>query len=156
MAKRDDAIRPPWAVHESAFVEICTRCDECVQHCPEHIIKKGCGGFPEIDFHSGGCNFCGKCAEVCQDGALDKSKAARPWALLATVSNSCISRHGVTCRACGDACDEQAILFKIESRGVSIPIIDESKCTGCGYCLKPCPVDAVKFKESTEGENLCL
>lgn len=156
MAKQGDPIRPPWALLEPKFIEICTRCSECVRHCPEHILKKGSGGFPEIDFHISGCVFCGQCVEVCTEAALVKQENARPWGLLATVSDSCISLHGVTCRACGDACDEQAILFKIESRGVSTPMIDESKCTGCGFCLKPCPVDAMKFKDSTEGEKRCL
>lgn len=151
-AKRGDPIRPPWALPELNFIDTCSRCSECVTICPERIIQKGSGGFPEINFDDGGCSFCGKCVDVCKDGALVKEEEGRPWGVVARVSDACISLHGVTCRACGDSCDEQAILFKIESRGVSRPIIDNSKCTGCGYCLKPCPVDALKFKDSREGE----
>lgn len=150
--RREEIIRPPWALPESRFVDTCSRCSACVEICPERIIKRGSGGFPEIDFHQNGCNFCGKCVTVCRDGALQKQPDQLPWRRAAVVAQSCISLHGVTCRACGDYCNEQAILFKIESRGVARPIVDETKCTGCGYCVKPCPVDAVKIKEMTEDE----
>ncbi len=147
--KKNPPLRPPWALAESKFIQICTRCSDCKDICPELIIQSGSGKFPEVNFHqgNGGCTFCGKCVEVCKDDALAKHEGEAPWLIVATISPACISLHGVTCRACGDSCDEQAILFKIESGGVSRPIIDESKCTGCGYCLKPCPVDAVQFKE---------
>lgn len=64
-------VRPPWAHAEEQFVEQCSRCDDCIKQCPSAIIKRGSGGFPEIDFNEGECDFCGKCEVACQVDALD-------------------------------------------------------------------------------------
>ena len=120
-----------------------------MDQCPEKIIQRGSGGFPEINFHTGngGCSFCRKCVDHCETSALSSEAGQAPWQMVATITTSCISMAGVTCRSCGDACEQQAILFKIEPKGVATPIIDQARCTGCGYCLKSCPVEAVKFTQ---------
>lgn len=156
IASRQQPIRPPWALAEAQFIEACTRCDECIKACPEQIIAVGSGGYPVLNFQENGCTFCGRCLEVCQEGALVKRENLPPWPYQAVIADDCLSRRGVSCRACGDACDEQAIRFKIESGGVSIPIIDDTLCTGCGFCLRPCPVNVISLRDSNKGEKQCL
>jgi ferredoxin-type protein NapF len=66
--------------------------------------------------------------------------ALRPRAALARVQPSCLESSGVVCRACRDACDERAIAFQARP---APPLIDPSRCTGCGACAKVCPASAI-------------
>ncbi len=64
--------RPPWAIPENYFVDYCTRCDKCVDACFDELIVKGRGGYPQMDFSKGGCDFCEDCLTVCESNALKK------------------------------------------------------------------------------------
>lgn len=58
-------------------------------------------------------------------------------------SNICIEFKGISCRRCGEVCDQSAIAFKLAGRGLYKPVIDINQCTLCGECLKICPVNAM-------------
>ncbi|MCB1735695.1 MAG: 4Fe-4S dicluster domain-containing protein [Gammaproteobacteria bacterium] len=90
--------RPPWALTEAEFVARCTRCDLCVQACPERVLQRGDGGFPEIVFTHGGCDFCAECAAVCEPRALDRDRRGAAFGWVATIGDACLSRRGVECR----------------------------------------------------------
>lgn len=149
--------RPPWAVDEAAFALACTPACEnaCVDACPERILVSAAGGRPEIRFERGECTFCAACVEVCPSGALTLENAdgakRQPWALRAIVTNRCLAIAGVTCRACGEACAEEAIDFKLGLNGKAFPTIDDALCTGCGGCVRPCPVGAVCLEDPSQG-----
>ena len=68
-------IRPPWALSDSDFTEICTGCGDCIPACPRKILVKGRAGYPVIDFALGGCDFCGACANACPEPSLFYSQA---------------------------------------------------------------------------------
>lgn len=138
-------MRPPWALGEAEFQDICTGCDACIDACPPAILKKARAGYPVVDFTNAGCTFCGDCVSACRPKALVRNTDGRPWTLLATVAPSCLSAKGTMCRMCGDRCDAQAITFKLALGGKSNPIIDALLCTGCGDCITPCPVDAINM-----------
>lgn len=139
------AIRPPWALTAYDFINACSRCDECVDKCPEKIIVKDENSFPIVDFGLGGCTFCQECVAACDDGALSTGHPEQlPWGLKADISNDCISLHAVTCRSCADSCEEEAISFRSQVGGISLPEINTTSCTGCGFCLATCPVTAIK------------
>lgn len=153
-SKKPETIRPPWAIAEFDFVNTCTRCTECVDKCPENIIVKAEDGFPVINFDLGGCSFCQECVAVCDDKALSISSTEyRPWDLKADINNDCISLHGVMCRSCADSCDEDAITFQYRVGGVSLPEINQESCTGCGFCVVTCPVDAIKISKDKTQED---
>lgn len=141
------AMRPPWSLPEGLFTSSCSRCDECRKVCPEHIIKKGRGGFPEIDFSLGECLFCGDCVTHCGEGALtrDVNEGLAPWFMKARISERCLAHAGVVCITCGEQCESRAIQFMPLVGGVSIPDINEVACTGCGACFRPCPVRAIEM-----------
>ena len=139
-------IRPPWAISESDFQELCTGCNACIDRCPTSILKKARGGYPIVVFDNDQCTFCGDCAEVCKPRALRREEGNPPWTLVASVNSSCLSSAGVTCRICGDYCDARAIAFKIAVGGKATPVIERSLCTGCGACIAPCPVRAIRIQ----------
>lgn len=153
-----DTIRPPWAISGTAFTEKCTRCDECIKACPEKIIYRGDGGYPEVSFQHKECTFCAECVSACQAGAFEKIPSNQSeeetinqaWDLQISFDSSCLSLNAIVCRACADNCDEEAINFKLKLRGFSEPQFSQKDCTGCGACISVCPVRAVKIKPTVD------
>ena len=167
--------RPPWAVPEQYFVDFCTRCDRCIEACFDELIIRGRGGYPQMDFNRGGCDFCEDCLNVCDAGALKKlplsgdlpannnnsnnrealsesADEARsesflpPWHIKASIDlNNCLSMNATICRSCGESCDDEAIKFNLKLGGIAEPVLNTEACTGCGACLSVCPVQAVKL-----------
>lgn len=73
-------------------------------------------------------------------------------AQVAQLNGRCISVQGVTCRLCGDACEPAALRFRLLTGGRSLPVIDETRCTGCGECITPCPVAALSLVPAAPAE----
>lgn len=138
-------LRPPWALPESDFADRCTRCGDCIAACPTRILVVEAGGYPGVDFQRGECTFCGDCATACRTGAL--VGGGTPWRLSVLISESCLPRHGVECRGCQDACPSAAIRFQPRLGGPALPAVDAERCTGCGACAAPCPVQAIALKQ---------
>ncbi|SHJ50528.1 ferredoxin-type protein NapF [Shimia gijangensis] len=146
-------MRPFGAIAEQTFHNTCTSCGDCVSACPESILFKGEGGLPYVNFSQDGCTFCGDCIEACETGAL---VADQPWLWSASIASTCLSEKGVQCRTCQDHCDERAIRFQLVPGGREKLELNSSLCTGCGYCVAPCPVNAIsltQFTPSTEASR---
>jgi len=145
-------IRPPWSGSEAAFRTKCSRCDDCIDACPQFIISRDDDGYPLINFTHSGCTYCEKCVESCRTGALQRiySDIEQAWNHTMHISDHCLSFSGVLCRACGDHCETRAISFTLLSQGRSLPEIYKKSCTGCGQCITVCPTDAISIHETIE------
>ncbi len=141
--------RPPWAISEARFDDTCTNCGDCIHVCPTNILSFGSGRLPIVDFTDNECTFCGKCEMICEANALDKQDeqhtSQHAWNLSVTISDKCLSMRRITCRTCGDRCENGAIQFQLEVGGKATPQLSLDDCTGCGACIAPCPVDAIQI-----------
>lgn len=148
-SQSQSVFRPPWAEREAVFTELCSRCDDCIGVCPEKLLVRGSGGFPEADFRRGRCSFCGLCVQACKTGALRPLGETRGWAWTHRPSfgSGCLAVQGTVCRTCGDVCDSGAIAFRLARGGRSYPELDQSRCNGCGACVGLCPVGAVSLQQ---------
>lgn len=145
----EKALRPPWAVDESQFVESCNSCGECITACPASILVKARAGFPVVNFSNGECVFCGDCVAACQTGALRQTNDPDevPWKLKAVIADNCITYQSVVCRSCAEQCESRAIAFQLSAGRVPQPLLANEKCNGCGACVAICPVDAISVEK---------
>ncbi len=157
---RARALRPPWALPESGFVEHCTRCGDCIGACSRRILEKGRGGFPQVNFTWGECTFCGDCVRACAAGAFaaapQQTASLVPWFARAVIDAGCLAMRGIECRSCGDQCPAGVIRFRLVVGGGAMPELDDTACTGCGACFAVCPVQAINIRETSPGREMQL
>jgi len=140
-------VRPPYGRDESLFQSECPACESkaCVTSCDEKILFVTEEGTPAVTFARSGCTFCDACAEVCEEGVLSlehEADAAFLNAVFKISLEACVAHHGVICYACKEPCIDDAILFN----GMFNPVIDNEKCTACGFCLSRCPTQAIGYE----------
>ncbi len=138
-------VRPPWAIDENNFIEVCDRCAECVRQCPRNIIHLADGGFPELNFSHAGCDFCKVCEAVCKTNAIN-ANTFTALNLYAEINTECFSNRGVICRSCGEVCPGRAIRFQHVVGGLTQTIMNSDLCNGCGECVSICPAHAITIK----------
>lgn len=137
-------LRPPWSRADDIFTDSCSLCGDCFKACPTNIIVPGRAGYPILDFTRGACTFCAGCRDICpNDCFFVRSEHQEPWALEARIGKSCVELSGVACRVCQDACEQDAIRFRPVAGGRSQPAVVSERCTGCGACVRGCPVRAI-------------
>ena len=139
-------VRPPYSIDESLFLSRCIECEDkaCRASCEEEIIVIKADGTPTLNLTKRGCTFCDECAKACDKGVLSLKEGKGEWinAKFTIHIDSCMAHHGVICFACKEPCIDDAIIFE----GMFNPIIDESRCTGCGFCMGRCPVMAISYE----------
>jgi len=134
--------RMPWQVDEAHFIDHCSRCEACIQACPEQIVVKGDGGFPTLDFQRGECTFCQACVSACPQPVF-RPVTEPAWQQSAALKAGCLAEQGVMCRGCQDSCEPEAIVFPPRRAAISQPEIHTDLCTGCGACVSVCPSNAI-------------
>jgi len=86
---------------------------------------------------TGFCNFCRLCIDNCPTGALQSFDPETQWIGEAVIDPYlCIAFEKLGgCEKCADYCPFEAITID-ENR---LPVVDPSKCNGCGVCVNICP-----------------
>jgi MauM/NapG family ferredoxin protein len=159
-------LRPPGALDEFDFLVACTRCDKCLQACPQgSIFRAGpqavlAAGTPVLEPRVMPCYLCSNlpCITACPEGALvwpritvgerdlDGPAAVR----LGTArvrKGRCLTwgkddRPAEACRICVDRCPYPDVAIRMgepDADGIAHPEVLAEACTGCGLCTFGCP-----------------
>ncbi|MGM0558993.1 MAG: 4Fe-4S dicluster domain-containing protein, partial [Myxococcota bacterium] len=104
-------LRPPGAVAEHQFLELCTRCDACLDACPHGSITlaphrfKDAAGTPMIDAFDAPCHMCEDmpCISACDTGALDPN-LPRKIGIAHLQTYNCLAHNSTICTVCEERC----------------------------------------------------
>lgn len=158
-------IRPPGALPEKNFLQLCQRCGLCMKACPTNAInptlaEAGMAGFwtPHLIMTLGYCEYtCTLCSSVCPTGAIReisaKEKIERPIKIgVAYVDRGrCLPWSGNgPCIVCQELCPTSPKAIYLRKEVVpgpdhvpmpgNVPYVDLKGCVGCGICENKCPV----------------
>lgn len=138
-------VRPPGAISEEQFLIKCTRCNDCVNACPHNAIFKPSftsvgiyGDTPFLDLKHQACFYCEDfpCITSCKSGALIQESDLLKIGIAKFDDQHCLVSQGQYCDYCAKSCPSGIDALKIGNDRK--PIIDESKCVGCGKCEYIC------------------
>ncbi len=137
--------RPPWAIPEHYFVDFCTRCDQCIEACFDELIVRGRGGYPQMDFNRGGCDFCEDCLNVCEAGALKKlpQKLLLSGDLPANKNNS--NKREALSEPTDEAGSESFLPPWYIKASIDLNNCLSMNATICRSCGESCDDEAIKF-----------
>lgn len=135
-------LRPPGAIHESAFLAGCTRCNECINACPYDAIvhaparMREAAGTPMIDPDRQACMMCADlpCVSACEPDVLSRLVTVA-MGTAKVVAQTCLAHQGTTCTACSEQCPVPDAIEVVNGK----PTVQEEVCTGCGVCRYVCP-----------------
>jgi ferredoxin-type protein NapG len=163
-------VRPPGVIGEDRFLMSCIRCEACADVCPVRgigiahvtdglqntgtpVLTGYCMVFRGLDNPSpaststwksnalarGQEETCYECISVCPSGALQPVTVNQLRMGTAVVDKDrCLAYlHGVCGYPCAKTCPFDAISI------ANGPVVDETKCVGCGQCDYVCVARAV-------------
>ena len=146
-------IKPAGALSIKHFSQHCTACQLCVSACPNDVLRPSSDLTrfmqPEMSYEKGYCRpECNKCSQVCPTGAIqpiqleDKSSTQIGHAVWIR-ENCLVETKGVKCGSCATHCPVAAIQMvqkdPDDPNSLKIPVVNESRCIGCGACENLCP-----------------
>ena len=175
-------IRPPGALAEVEFLELCQRCGLCMKVCPTNVInptlaEAGLAGFwtPRLIMTHGYCEFtCTLCGSVCPTGAIreitTQEKIEQPIKIGSAYIDRgrCLPWSGnAPCIVCQEVCPTSPKAIYLQenvvaapdkkSLKVQLPFVDLKRCVGCGICENKCPVRGLPaIRNIAAGESRSL
>ena len=160
---------------EQEFLQLCIRCGECLQVCPNNVLQaegfqQGLEGLwtPRVVPDWAGCeSSCNACGQVCPTGAiralsLSEKQVARIGLAIVNQQTCLPLANRQACQLCVDECNAagyRAIEFMrvhtqadsagnpVEGTGFLAPIVSANRCVGCGLCQTRCHGINVKEKK---------
>ena len=173
----DNLIRPPGAIDESIFSEICAKCGSCMKVCYTSgiqpvMFESGLDSIftPRMDFDHGFCGYeCNDCGNVCPTGAITplqlEIKRKVVIGIVETNHDTCWPwAEKKACLTCEEFCPIPEKAIELEDRPIiledgtpdiiKLPHVVKENCIGCGICQRQCPVTPVKaIRIIHEGET---
>jgi len=161
-----DAIRPPGALDEDAFLGACIRCGLCVRDCPYDTLSLATAGddvalgTPFFTARNIPCEMCQDipCIKACPTGALDHGMDniddARMGLAVVIDQEACIAFQGLRCEVCFNICPIRGKAIDLDMRhnkrsgkhALFIPVVHSNSCTGCGKCEQACILEEAAIK----------
>ncbi|MBW1808161.1 MAG: 4Fe-4S binding protein [Deltaproteobacteria bacterium] len=160
-------VRAPGSLPEHEFLSRCLRCGECMRACLTNVIqpdwyRAGFEGLwaPYMSLRHAACEqTCNVCGQVCPTEAIRPlSLKEKQYAKIGTavvIRDRCLPwSQDHRCLICDEQCPYNAIVFHHDSsHHVGLPVVNASKCNGCGQCEDKCPiVGEAAIQVSPEGE----
>ena len=152
-AERATPITPPGAFSAQHFAQHCTGCQLCVAQCPNGVLRPSTSLLtmmqPVMSFERGFCRpECTRCSEVCPTDAINPITRADKSAIqighAVWIRKNCVPlTDGVECGNCARHCPTGAITMvpyvAADPSSPKVPVVNESRCIGCGACEYHCP-----------------
>ena len=144
--------RPPGATVR--FLELCTKCNDCVTACPAWAIRVAAdgeqeAGYPQTEPNNTACAVCEDplpCVVACETGALAATPRKSIRLGLARLdADLCVVPQGQACDFCVVYCPVPEDAIRMTEGG---PMIIPAGCTGCGMCAVMCPANALAIGAS--------
>ena len=117
---------------------VCMACLQCAQACSEAFYKefdvtKSCIQIVEKNGAAKPmtCIQCGKCAKVCEQGAITQNPKTGVYMIN---KKKCVS-----CGKCVEVCPMKVMVMPESGPA--------SKCIACGICVKACPMEVLEIVE---------
>ena len=152
-------IRPPASVKPELFNTLCIRCGNCIKVCPTGIITHHTlpGSLlawmtPEVRYADGYClETCNLCSKVCPSGSITLFNVkAKNQLFMGTAEvhlANCLLTKNTECDRCKVSCKFAALEIVPDYQSLqSKPVIETSRCVGCGACAVICPESTIFMK----------
>jgi len=150
---RKTRIIPPGSLSADNLSQHCTACQLCISECPNHVLRPSSDIShlmqPEMYYERGACRpECTRCSEVCPTEAIRPiTKAVKSSTQIGHavwISKNCVvNTDHVSCGNCARHCPNGAIRMVSKNpddeTSPLYPVVDESRCIGCGACEYVCP-----------------
>lgn len=151
--ERQTPLTPPGSLSAQNMARNCTGCQLCISECPNQVLRPSDDWMhlmqPVMSYERGYCRpECTRCSQVCPAGAIKpirhEDKASTQIGHAVWVKKNCIPlTDGVDCGNCARHCPVGAIEMvpsdPDDEESIRIPVVNESRCIGCGACENLCP-----------------
>lgn len=152
--ERVTPVTPPGSMSAANMAKRCTGCQLCVTECPNGVLRPQTDLLhlmqPVMSYERGYCRpECNRCSEVCPAGAIKpitpEVKASTQIGHAVWIKKNClVVTDGIACGNCARHCPVGAIemmpLDENDDNSPFVPMVNETRCIGCGACENLCPV----------------